>query len=465
MAGRPVSVHGTQPLLYWVIVFVILTVASLGGFIFQLTNTKGLKNRAERAEARTGQFGEPPSYYSEEARSRSSKVFAVMKNDLEDLAFLVTGVKQDVLPGVQTKAQRVLKQLATDNTGVINENDTLLTALEQLNRETVAQRLRADERQATVTSLQAEKDTLTEQLNSARQQFEAQIAELQRQLEQTRNEQVAALADKDQQLSGLQASLNACEQQQQRARREGNTVIRDKDVEIDRLGRQIALLQKQIQDLKPSTFDPNAILTKADGRVSRAVPGSDVLYVDIGTADKIKIGMGFEVYSQTREARPELRGKASIEVVTAMEHTSECRIIRRDPSQPIIEGDLVVNIAFERTRQPKFVVRGEFDLDYDDKPDFDGPRQIANLIREWGGQVVDDIDETVDFVVIGRSPTGPPPPEGELWSDIMRDQARRQQLAGLEFYQLIERATAMYIPVMTQNQFLYLTGYAGRLGR
>ena len=224
---------------------------------------------------------------------------------------------------------------------------------------------------------------------------------------------------------------------------------------------KIAALQRQVKDLKPATFDPNAILRKADGRILRAVPGSDVVYINLGAADKVKVGQGFEVYSQTGETPATLRGKASVEVVTLMEETAECRITRRSPNAPIVEGDIVVNIAYERGRQPKFVVRGEFDLNYDGQIDFDGIEQITAIIRQWGGQVVPDLDETVDVVVIGVAPSVPTFHRDERVSDVVRDQAAQKEAQLARFRNLVDQAGKMYIPVITQNQFLFLTGYAG----
>ena len=240
--------------------------------------------------------------------------------------------------------------------------------------------------------------------------------------------------------------------------REGTSQVRELELELSRSHNQIASLQQQIQGLK-GTFDREAILRKADGRILRAIPGSDVVYINLGRNENVKVGMTFEVFPQLSTGPYTLRGKASLEVATLMEDTAECRVTRRVPSQPIVEGDIVVNIAYEQRREPKFVVRGEFDLNYDGVPDFDGIEHITSIIQQWGGKVVNDLDETVDFVVIGVAPTVREAPPGA--SDIVRDQAERTALAHSQFQRLIEQAQGMYIPVITQNQFLFLTGLCG----
>jgi len=171
--------------------------------------------------------------------------------------------------------------------------------------------------------------------------------------------------------------------------------------------------------------------------------------------------MGFEVYSPTQEVSNDLRGKASIEVVTVMEDTSECRVTRRTALQPILEGDIAVNIAYERNRKPKFVVRGDFDLNYDGVIDYNGVEEATALIQQWGGQVVEDLDESVDYVVIGLPPSVPGAAAEERASDLTRAQAQQKELEKGRFRALVERAQKMFIPVITQNQFLYLIGHAG----
>ncbi|MFH1745653.1 MAG: hypothetical protein ABIG44_01280 [Planctomycetota bacterium] len=465
MAGRPAMVRsgGLTSLHIGLIAFVVVSVASLGGFIFQLTKVKDAEQRAANNQRRLDDLGTPPgvlgSYYADEARSRNTTVTSVMTDDISTMAELITGTKGNYGQTVETQANELLNQIAETKAGVINPNDTLLTAIrkldERLTQESNTNRNLSNE----LASKESQVESLTQDLKSTRDLYTDQVAELKTQTQQNEEDFANKLAAKETQLTELTNELEVKEQQLQQYIREGDTEKRELDLTIARLTRQIGDLQKKIQDLKPGSFDPEAILTKADGRVLRAIPGSDVIYVNLGTEDDIKVGMGFEIYSQTRSAARSLRGKASVEVVTLSENTAECRVIRTAAGQPIIEGDIVVNIAYERSRKPKFVIRGDFDINYDGLVDFDGPDKIRGIIRQWGGQVVSELDETVDYVVIGIAPRVPDVAADA--SDVVRDQAERKLLQLSEFRRMIDRAQAMYIPVITQTQFLFLTGYAG----
>lgn len=464
MAGRPASVRGggLTGLHYGLITFVVLTVASLGGFIFQLTRVKEADQRAASAERRLTRFGSPGgalgAYYENEATARETGVFQVVLDAHGRLGRLVAGMQDAVAPALETKAHELLAQIAGAKPGVVSPDDPLMTAIRKLD-ERLTQEI--NEHRRTADNL-AEKERLVqqqiEQLKAARDTFEQQVAQLETQARQAREEGERRLSDKDAQVGELTRTLEAREQQMNQLRREWETERREFQLENTRKERQVAELQKTIQAVKGS-FDPEAILKKADGRVLRAIPGSDVVYVNLGSENHIKVGMPFVVFSQAETADRELRGKAALEVTHVMESSAECRVTRSRPGQPIMEGDIVVNIAYEQGRKPKFVVRGDFDLNYDGQIDFDGLERVADIIRQWGGQVTPELDESVDFVVIGVAPLTAE--IGPNDSDIVRYQKERRLLERTQFQRLIEQARGMFIPVITQNQFLFLTGYVG----
>jgi tetrahydromethanopterin S-methyltransferase subunit B len=427
-----------------------------------LTRVKEAEQRAASAERQLRKFGSPPApagtYYENEATARNTSVFAVMGADLAKLSTLVAGNDKGVGVTLEQQVNRTLGDIVAAKPGVLNANDSLLTAVRKLDERLTEVTKKGDDLAKERDGLEQKVGSLTQDLAAVRKLFEDQVKELKDRIDQSEREFAEKLDEKDTQLNEIRATLDAREQQLNTLKREGDQEKRELQLTIDRQTRQIADLQKKIQDLKGS-YDPEAILKKAAGRIRRAIPGSDVVYINLGAKDNIKVGMGFEVFSQTGSTERTLRGKASLEVVTLEESSSECRVARTTPGQPIMEGDIVVNIAYERGRKPKFVVRGDFDLNFDGQVDFDGPDRVASIIREWGGQAVPELDESVDFVVIGVAPRGVEvKPDA---SDIVRDQAERKKLELSEFRKLIDQAKSMYIPVITQNQFLFLTGYAG----
>ncbi|MBU0641391.1 MAG: hypothetical protein KKB50_21230 [Planctomycetes bacterium] len=463
MAGRPATVRpsGLTGLHYGMFTFVFLTVLATGGFVFELTNVKGEQEKARRAQQDIEAYGRPPDYYVNEARSRNSQVFAVMSQDLRDLATLVIGQAEAVGPRIKDDVNAQLAKAAAVHPESVNATDTMLTALRKLDRKLTETKGTAESLSTQLDDARQQNTSLNEAIKATKDEFQAQVAALNEQLGQLQQEKEEVLGAKDRQITELQAQADSTGEQ---VNQEKVLIQRERNEMERRLARsqkQIEELQRKVQDLKPSSFDPEAILTQADGRILRAIPGSEVVYVNLGAQDSVKVGMGFEVYSQVRAAPSGLRGKASLEVVTLMESSSECRVTRTAPGQPILEGDIVVNIAYERGRLPKFVVRGDFDLNYDGSIDFDGAEKVKAIIREWGGQIVEELDETTDYVVIGLSPQVIEAAPGQPLSAVVQAQREDKELARSRFKALIDQARSMYIPVITQSQFLFLTGYAG----
>jgi hypothetical protein len=464
MAGRPVAARGGGGILYGLIAFVIVAVASLGAFIWQLTGNQALQDSNDNQARRLTQYGTPPSYYLDEAGARGSSAFAVMSGDIEDLAFLITGKKEAVRPAIVESSNRLLQRIVeTTPPGTIESGDTLHAALKKLHGAHLELREQHTELTANLDESQLENQLLREGLKTVRDDFEQAVAaqkEETARIEQGKTEQLAA---KDEQLAKQQAEAEAIGEELGRARVEQQRKDRDYDIAMDRLRKDLEGLQDQIRELKPGGFDPYDILTKADGVVLRAIPGSDVIYINLGEEDRIRPGLTFEVFSPTSgERQAGFRGKASVEVTAVLETTAECRVTRATLGRPIVEGDIVVNIAYERNRLPRFVVRGEFDLDYDGEKDWNGIEKVTAVIRAWGGEVVDEIDESTDFLVVGMGPQVPALPEERPVSDVIRDLAD-SRLKDLEEYRFdVEQAQTFYIPVITQSQFLFLTGYSGR---
>jgi hypothetical protein len=474
MAGRPATVRGggVSGAQIGLIVFAFISVAALGLFIFQLTQVKELQQRAETAEQRLQHIGQPSAplgtYYDNEATARgTASVFAVMTDDLGKVSQLVAGEPGLIAKVLVQQSNELLGQVAKnqsqfDPNQPISANDTLLTAIRKLD-ERAAELARVNEKQASeLAEAQQKNESLTQQLKVAREQFEEQIADTKADYEHAVADFSSKLSAKDDQVRGLQGTLESREKDLQDMKRTAESDKREWDLEKTRRDKQIAGFQKKIEELA-GTFDPEAILKKADGRVLRAIPGSSIVYISLGANDNVRVGMSFEVFSQTSTPTRTMRGKASLDVINVMDDTAECRVTRADPNQPITEGDTIVNIAYEEGRKPKFVVRGNFDLNYDGQVDFNGAEEIKSMIRRWGGQVVPELDESVDYVVIGTAPNIPDLPPSA--SDIQRDQAERRLLEKTPFDALKKQAIDLHIPVITQNQFLFLTGYVSQPDR
>jgi chaperonin cofactor prefoldin len=332
-------------------------------------------------------------------------------------------------------------------------------------------------------------------LHRRNDRLDEQIASLNRDIEQ-RNTRIQALQETIQQanqklesrqgeLAGEIESLNQSLSQREQAhrqqletvqeefaqiRRELSDNIASKTTQIDTLqfdlqkkDAQISKLESVIQDLKGFPSDPNdgGVVANparlADGRILRVVEGSDVCYINIGSKDRVMPGLTFSVYSP-QGIPVSGEGKAKIIVTNVSESVSECRIASRDPADPVIAGDLIGNVVFDALRTNVFVIQGQFDLFGQGEPTEQGAKEVASLVRRFGGKVVDSLDIQTDFVIMGAEPTRPVRPAEDAQPQAFA--IYEAQLKAYERYnELRSLAQSLGIPVLNTGRFLAFTGY------
>lgn len=217
-------------------------------------------------------------------------------------------------------------------------------------------------------------------------------------------------------------------------------------------------LQKLVNEFLPG---PGSLATarKPDGVILKAVPGDDVVYINLGRGDRLVLDLEFAVYSLEDGIPQDGRSKARLRVVSINAHSADCEVVRLRPGEIISEGDLIANPVFDKDRPVSFVVLGKFDLDRDGVYDTDGSAQIEAMITHWGGQVLTKLTGLTDFVVVGAPPRAP-----RSRADQTPDQAaRNKQLdsARDRFVDTLKWAQTLSVPVLTESVFLSFLGYSG----
>lgn len=245
------------------------------------------------------------------------------------------------------------------------------------------------------------------------------------------------------------------------------------DAELTRLRQDKAKLERQLGDLQhrlskimddfaEMMVGPEKLATarQADGTILSAVPGDQSVYIDLGSKDRLVLGMQFAVYPREAGIPTDGRGKAQLEVVSIGDSSSECRVVRVAPNQVVLEGDIIANPAYDPTRRQNFVVVGDFDLDRDGIPDPAGIATIESIITGWGGIVADDLTALTDFVIVGNRPRLPrpasevPPGQAEVNAAMQRALDR--------YNNVVETAGKLAVPVLPQDTFLNFLGFSGR---
>lgn len=200
-----------------------------------------------------------------------------------------------------------------------------------------------------------------------------------------------------------------------------------------------------------------------DGAVIAVDPVNNEAVISLGRSDRLSIGQTFSVYASSAELRPDAAtgefrpGKAVLEVIQVDRVSSRCRIISQRRNSAVVAGDVIVNPLYDPKKIYRFVVYGEFDTNNDGAATAGEELRLRALINEWGGQVTEDIDGALDFVVLGRRPVVPPQPPIDAPQAVV-DQWARLNGRARRFDQLFERASNASIPVLNYNRLITLIG-------
>lgn len=209
----------------------------------------------------------------------------------------------------------------------------------------------------------------------------------------------------------------------------------------------------------------NSHARQADGQVIQIARGS-TCFINLGHGQGIVAGMTFEIYDRNEgipalvDNAPEDQlpvGKGSLEVISVSAGTSECRIVKLQPGQQVMNGDIIANLVYDQNIKLNFVVYGNFNVDNQGQPTAQDAEIIKNLITRWGGRVTDRVGVETDFLIIGSEPVVPAPAD----TDGPVEQFEKAQKAKeFEAYQtIVQRALEHKVPILNQNRFLYYIGY------
>jgi len=427
------------------IVFIVLTLASLTFAIIHNTYQEDLNHDVENAQASVKRAGEQSREAQDNLRNFAKLVIGEFTDDPSEIKQAIDSVRQQILNDPRLKQANITQDVtvltllggiydlyarSADDLAKLDQLAKDLNAkLQKLTQETAAtEKAFADK----TKELESQYANLVKQNQQHRKEWEDQITKLTTQLEQARTEAANVVAQEREKTSRLEKTL---------AERE----------------KLINEYKKELAKFQPSG-DQLAALQTADGRILKIATGADIVYIDVGRQHGIKRGLTFSVYSKVRPISEDGKGKATIEVDRVFDTTSECKVTSVQVGEPIVTGDIVANPVFDRNRQFNFAVAGDFDLDFDGKIDDPNGIEVQMMIKQWGGKIVREIDTRTDFIVLGAAPPLPRTlPENAAPELVERNAEREKDRQA--FDNMVDQAKALSIPILTRTQFLHFVGF------
>jgi hypothetical protein len=460
-AGRTVP-------LYVLIIFVVLFLLATTGLVLLFVNQEGLRQEAQQASATFDEYIgtsvktklEPFKALGKEMKPKMTAAGALLQ-DRNTLAQLVTGNTSSTSKEVLDKVQGFASTLSGPDADKLKETaktDLLgafrLAVTIAQNSVQESQNLRNE-----LTECQKSKDTVTAGFKDLEGKFTANTDKVMAQL--TSLQQIFDTYKKDftDQLESVKSQVN--KELQGKLTQMQKSFNLNIDELRDTVRRNIQVLIKSSAELGSSEMRArigmtvDQLLQKTDGEVLDIA--GPVVYISLGKQQNIQQGMRLVVISPNDKGQNRPAIKAILNVTNVGDLTSETRVVASASANPILQGDLLINLVYDRDMVLNFFVMGDFDLNGDGYMDPNGVEQVAEIITLSGGKVCKQLSPEVNFVVVGVAPEKPEKPsvEGEAADAEFEKQLKAVQ----HFNDLTDQVKALGIPTISSDLFLKYTGY------
>lgn len=383
-------------------------------------------------------------------------------NDKQQVMEYVATDPQAGFDEVKTRIDSIV-QTASGRLGDTQLQGTpLATVLERLSDAVANRNQQLREAIGTVSTLESDKQQLIRERDALQQQFKLTMDQHQQDIANIRDKMAQLEADFKRDFAQFRQTINAKDAQREQLVQQYEQQVAEAEQTILQQKEVIANHLETIRQLKPDDYSADILARQPDGRIISAVPGDDVVYINLGREDHVGLGMTFQVYSPTKGINSTGQGKATVEIVHVNQSTAECKITAADPGNPVVEGDLIANVAYDRDRAYRFYVAGSFDLDNDNIYRAGDNEKVRALITSSGSHVSDTLGGSTDFVVLGAAPDLMSKP-GPNASQLEIDRYERAQKQSENYEQIRQQAVGLSIPIMSQEQFLAFMGIGDTL--
>lgn len=350
------------------------------------------------------------------------------------------------------------------------EDGPIATMREQLGVQYALER-EIQDLKANVKALEERQQSAQTELDQARAKFQS-LSKIREQTQAAFQQAKDALSKQSGQaieevrkaLEKAQQGLNQAQSEQKDIRSQAEQQVRESQQSVQEMQSRIAQLENIVRRLREElgTTVQLTEVTPADGKVVSIDDESKSVYVNRGSNDQVLLGMTFEVFGPDELIKlneyEELRGKATIEIFQIDDATSRGRIVRQEPGSYIRAGDQIANLVYDPNATYAFYIHGDFDLDQDGQTTRAERRRIEALVRDWGGEIADELTYDVDFLVLGERPELPAPLPDDVIDPRVIAEHRRQMQAYETYTELEAAAKQLSIPVLNQNRFYALVG-------
>jgi hypothetical protein len=360
---------------------------------------------------------------------------------------------------IQLAAKHLAPEKLDPNTGAIPLAKKLIAAIEVVKGSNEALTRKMDEVQKSCDQTVKASQDKERELVADKEKYHQQVLDVNAKYEELK--QMMAQSSEER----AKTLLDRLEQERVTSKQLNQDLLKNQ-AELDLTRQRLKLAMDKVYKIEPPP-DRSAEIYKPDGRVTVVDEQAGVVYLNLGSRDRIYMGLTFAVYDGAGSIPRDGKGKAEVEVFRILPDSCTARVVKSDPKHPIVTDDIVANLIWDKDKVYKFVLTGDFDVNNDGKLDPDGIEMLARLVEKWGSQCTDEMSALIDAVIVGQAPQVPPKPTPEiLTTDPMAQQKYEAAQKRLDRYKSVQQqAEDLMIPILPYNTFLYLIGYRGQVNK
>jgi len=304
--------------------------------------------------------------------------------------------------------------------------------------------------QSTQSDLVAARTELEQQkarFAAHQQSIEPQIKQHEQRAQQIAQEMANERAKFKQDYAQIVADKNALAQQLQEARKQSTAAVAQVQQKLQTASQEVIkltqLLRKKTEQLEAVTAETVEV---PDGEIRWVNQREGTVWINLGRADGLRRQVTFSVYPADLTNLSEAVKKGSIEVTRILgDHVAEARIVEDKISDPLMPGDKIHTPLWNAGEQLRFALAGFIDIDNDSRSDQD---EIRRLITMNGGVIDCEMDPktgerigriTVNtrYLVVGEAPKENPQ-FLDSWSKMIGD-AQRLGVRQISVAELLQR--------------------------
>ncbi|MDE0959467.1 MAG: hypothetical protein OSB09_01655 [Planctomycetota bacterium] len=324
-----------------------------------------------------------------EVESKNKKI-KEQTTEITQLRVLIHGTDEDSVPvsEFETMIEKAGSDIATARgTSSAREYGSLadiysdsIDTIRFLHNELQSQRSAAEAKDNEYQEVVTSKSNLGSQLNEEIDTLRSSSNDLQVQLEQSRTRAREDNNNLREEVERLEQDHSAVIYKLQRDLSISQNLLQRSNDRIDELKREI---------VREQTF----AMVEPDGEVIRVSEELGKAWISVGTRDRMRRGLVFDVFTYQKGGKRISKGK--VEVLSVEENFSEVAIVENlDRFNPISSGDMITSPFYDSKNVPSFVFAGMSATN--------GRYSMEDMTRKiqlFGGTISDTVALDTDFLV------------------------------------------------------------------